>query len=98
MSNHQQQWPKKKRQQGYGEFLCKPCNTRFVSFDRLMKHKGEKRKAGSLKHIHCRLCGIDFKTEREEHEHIQEVCFLLELCPFISWIFSYTKKHFEMDP
>lgn len=60
--------------QSEGTWHCKPCNLLFSSWEKLHQHKGSMRRAGKLKHIHCKFCSEDFKTERAEIKHIQEVC------------------------
>lgn len=38
-----------------------------------MKHKDIMRRAGKAKHIHCKFCGMDFKTEVAHMTHIHQV-------------------------
>ena len=66
--------------QGYGPFLCKPCNVHFSSNEKLMKHKADKRANGSDTHIHCKFCGVDFATEQAEILHIRKASSRLA-CP-----------------
>ncbi|KAM0433977.1 hypothetical protein ACHAPT_003921 [Fusarium lateritium] len=55
-----------------GSFLCKPCKTKFSSWEQLLKHKENMQRAGKDKHIHCKFCGQDFKTEAGLMRHIHE--------------------------
>lgn len=64
--------------QGYGPFLCKSCNVRFSSNEKLMKHKADKRAKGSDKHIHCKFCGVGFATEQAEILHVRQASLV---CP-----------------
>ncbi|KAI5461617.1 hypothetical protein BGZ63DRAFT_357049 [Mariannaea sp. PMI_226] len=59
-------------QVSHDTWLCKPCNTLFSSREKLHEHKGIMRAAGKPKHVHCKFCSEDFKTERAEILHIQE--------------------------
>ncbi|EEU44485.1 uncharacterized protein NECHADRAFT_85078 [Fusarium vanettenii 77-13-4] len=58
--------------QADGTFLCKPCQIRFPTWERLLKHKDIMRRAGKAKHIHCKFCGMDFKTEVAHMTHIHQ--------------------------
>ncbi|KAH7165741.1 putative C2H2 finger domain protein [Dactylonectria macrodidyma] len=53
--------------------LCKPCNLIFSSREALHQHKGSMRRAGKLKHIHCKFCSENFKTQAAEITHIQQM-------------------------
>ncbi|KAH7151992.1 putative C2H2 finger domain protein [Dactylonectria estremocensis] len=53
--------------------LCKPCNLIFSSREKLHEHKGAMRRAGKLKHIHCKFCSENFKTQAAEITHIQQM-------------------------
>ncbi|KAM4066484.1 palmitoyltransferase PFA3 [Hirsutella rhossiliensis] len=57
--------------QSDGQWLCKPCDRIFASCEALLDHKQQMRQAGRPKHIHCKHCGQDFKTEGAEIFHIQ---------------------------
>ncbi|KAK7432383.1 hypothetical protein QQZ08_000945 [Neonectria magnoliae] len=59
-------------QQSEHAWLCKPCNMLFSSWEKLRQHKGVMRRDGKPKHIHCKFCSVNFKTERAEIRHIQE--------------------------
>ncbi|WAO94193.1 C2H2-type domain-containing protein [Fusarium falciforme] len=58
--------------QADGTFMCKPCQIRFPTWERLLKHKDIMRRAGKAKHIHCKFCGMDFKTEVAHMTHIHQ--------------------------
>lgn len=58
--------------QADGTFLCKPCQVKFPTSELLRKHKDTMRRAGKPKHIHCKFCGMDFKTEIAHMRHIQQ--------------------------
>ena len=60
-------------------FLCRACNVSFETHKTLMAHKAQKRAEGSLDHIHCKFCGMDFWTEAAEQRHIQEVSCQIRL-------------------
>ncbi|KAF7552021.1 hypothetical protein G7046_g7555 [Stylonectria norvegica] len=52
-------------------YRCKPCGKTFPTWQHLHNHKDELRSAGLPKHIHCKICSADFKTEIAEIKHIQ---------------------------
>ncbi|POR31042.1 Uncharacterized protein TPAR_08776 [Tolypocladium paradoxum] len=60
------------RQQNDGHWLCKPCNLEFPTWNALWDHKKEMRKSGADKHISCKHCGMNFKTEVGEIQHIKQ--------------------------
>ncbi|RSL62632.1 hypothetical protein CEP54_005555 [Fusarium duplospermum] len=55
-----------------GTFLCKPCQIKFPSWELLLRHKDRMQRAGKAKHIHCKFCGMDFKTEIAHMTHIHQ--------------------------
>ncbi|KAJ4308000.1 hypothetical protein N0V84_012361 [Fusarium piperis] len=55
-----------------GTYLCKPCQVKFPTWELLLKHKDTMRRAGKPKHIHCKFCGMDFKTEIAHMKHIRQ--------------------------
>ncbi|KAF4974257.1 hypothetical protein FZEAL_8819 [Fusarium zealandicum] len=57
--------------QANGTWLCKPCQLTFSSWVALLKHKANMRSAGKPRHVHCKFCGEDFKTQAAEIKHIQ---------------------------
>lgn len=59
--------------QSDGRWLCKPCGDFFATWEALLDHKQQMRQAGQPRHIHCKHCGVDFKTGRAEIFHIQTV-------------------------
>ncbi|RMJ03290.1 hypothetical protein CDV36_015184 [Fusarium kuroshium] len=55
-----------------GTFLCKPCQIKFPTWELLCRHKDRMQSAGKAKHIHCKFCGMDFKTEIAHMTHIHQ--------------------------
>ncbi|RTE69398.1 hypothetical protein BHE90_016218 [Fusarium euwallaceae] len=55
-----------------GTFLCKPCQIKFPTWELLCRHKDRMQSAGKSKHIHCKFCGMDFKTEIAHMTHIHQ--------------------------
>ncbi|PNY26154.1 Uncharacterized protein TCAP_03916 [Tolypocladium capitatum] len=59
-------------QQDGGPWFCKPCNLGFPTWNALWDHKKQMRRSGAAKHINCKHCGMDFKTEVAEIRHVQQ--------------------------
>lgn len=54
------------------KWRCTPCDREFPTWESLVKHKAYKLKTGAKDHIHCYVCGQDFKTEVAQLRHVQQ--------------------------
>lgn len=56
-----------------GEFFCNHCHKSFTVWEDLLRHKRQNRNDDKEDHIHCKICGRDYKTLAGEMLHMQAV-------------------------